>query len=88
MNAPGQNHAAIISACNKAHATLANVQLYDHPNNDVWCRDHGPIFVKHSTTGEIAITDWEFNAWGGKFAPWDLDNSIPEKVANSLQLPR
>ncbi|MFN4943967.1 MAG: agmatine/peptidylarginine deiminase, partial [Akkermansiaceae bacterium] len=56
--------------------------------NDVWCRDHGPIFVKHSTTGEIAITDWEFNAWGGKFAPWDLDNSIPEKVANSLQLPR
>jgi agmatine deiminase len=88
INAPGQNHAAIISACNKAHANLSNVQLYDHPNNDVWCRDHGPIFVKHSTTGEIAITDWEFNAWGGKFAPWDLDNSIPEKIANSLHLQR
>ncbi len=88
INAPGQNHESIFEACNKARANLSNVQLFDHPNNDVWCRDHGPIFVKNSSTSEIAITDWEFNAWGGKFAPWDLDNSIPEQVANALHLPR
>jgi agmatine deiminase len=88
INAPGVNHGAILTACNQARANLSNVQLYDHPNNDVWCRDHGPIFVKNSITSEIAITDWEFNAWGGKFAPWNLDNSIPEQVSKSLHLPR
>ena len=23
--------------------------------NDVWCRDHGPLFVKNQTTGEVAV---------------------------------
>jgi agmatine deiminase len=31
----------------------------------------------------VAITDWQFNAWGGKFPPFDLDNAIPEKAAKS-----
>ncbi|MDP4625409.1 MAG: agmatine deiminase family protein [Akkermansiaceae bacterium] len=88
INAPGSAHLAISTACNTAKANPANLELYDHPNNDVWCRDHGPIFLKHRETGGIAISDWEFNAWGGKFAPWDLDNGIPRKVAASLSLPR
>lgn len=87
INAPGSIHAAISAACNRAHADLALLSLYDHPNNDVWCRDHGPIFVKNNSTGELAITDWEFNAWGGKFEPWNLDNQIPSKIARSLNLP-
>ena len=88
INAPQASHGAIHTACNRAHANLANVQFYNHPNNDVWCRDHGPIFVKNAITSEVAITDWEFNAWGGKFEPWNLDNAIPQKVAKSLHLPR
>jgi agmatine deiminase len=87
INAPGASHHAITAACNLAKTELSNLQLFDHPNNDVWCRDHGPIFIKNKNTGEIAITDWEFNAWGGKFAPWDLDNSIPQRIADSLNLP-
>ncbi len=27
------------------------------------------------------IIDFEFNAWGGKFPPWDLDNNIPKEIA-------
>ncbi|RYD82710.1 MAG: agmatine deiminase family protein, partial [Verrucomicrobiaceae bacterium] len=84
INAPGADHATILAACNRAKAVPEHVQLFDHPHNDVWCRDHGPIFVKHQETGEVAITDWEFNAWGGKFPPWDLDNAIPGKIATSL----
>ena len=84
INAPGADHAAIAAACNRAKAVPERVQLFDHPHNDVWCRDHGPIFVKHATTGEVAVTDWEFNAWGGKFPPWDLDNAIPGRIAASL----
>lgn len=62
-------------------------RLFDHPTNDVWCRDHGPIFTQRRDGG-LQIADWTFNAWGGKFAPWDADNRIPERIAESLRLPR
>lgn len=84
INAPGSDHAAIAAACNRAKAVPEHVELFDHPHNDVWCRDHGPIFVKHRETGETAVTNWGFNAWGGKFPPWDLDDAIPGKIASAL----
>ena len=56
---------------------MARVTFYDHPTNDAWCRDHGPIFVKNDRTGEVALTDWRYNAWGDKYPPYDLDNEIP-----------
>jgi len=84
INAPGADHAMIAAACNRAKAVPEHVQLLDHPHNDVWCRDHGPIFVKHRSTGEVAVTDWDFNAWGGKFPPWDLDDAIPGRIAAAL----
>jgi len=86
INAPGKDHAAISLACNKARIVPERLQLFDHEHNDVWCRDHGPIFVKHHETGEVAVTDWGFNAWGGKFPPWDQDDAIPGRIANALGL--
>ncbi|MCW1912264.1 agmatine deiminase family protein [Luteolibacter sp. GHJ8] len=88
INAEGKEHAAILELCNKAKAVPERVQLFDHPHNDVWCRDHGPIFLKHRETGEVAISDWGFNAWGGKFPPYDLDDSIPRQIAKSLGMKR
>ena len=84
INAPASRHAEIAAACNQAKAVPGRLEFFDHPNNDVWCRDHGPIFVKHNRTGEVAVTDWDFNAWGGKFPPWDLDNAIPGRIAAAL----
>lgn len=84
INAPASDHPHILGVCNRAKAVPERLRLFDHPHNDVWCRDHGPIFVKHRSTGEVAVTDWEFNAWGGKFPPWDLDNAIPGRIAHSL----
>jgi agmatine deiminase len=84
INAPGTDHAAIAAACNRAKAVPERVELFDHPHNDVWCRDHGPIFVRNRDTGEVAVSDWGFNAWGGKFPPWDLDDAIPSRVAAAL----
>ena len=74
--------------CAQAGADLSRVTFYDHPTNDAWCRDHGPIFVQHRTTGEVAVTDWAYNAWGGKYPPYDLDNKIPALVAQKLKLRR
>ena len=66
---------------------VANFRLYDHPTNDVWCRDHGAIFTRRAD-GKMQVANWKFNAWGGKFAPWDLDDAIPDHMANTLGLPQ
>ena len=76
------------SLITKAGADLAKVTFYDHPTNDAWCRDHGPIFVKKEKSGELAVTDWVHTAWGGKYPPYDLDNTIPPLVAKKLKLRR
>lgn len=84
------NAAAPLHDMIRRHLAARGVQrfrLYDHPTNDVWCRDHGPIFVQRED-GSMQIADWTFNAWGGKFAPWDLDNGIPQLIAGALQMPR
>ncbi len=74
--------------CAQAGADLTRVAFYNHPTNDAWCRDHGPIFVKQDKSGEVAVTDWVHNAWGGKYPPYDLDNQIPPRIARKLKLRR
>lgn len=73
---------------NRARADLAQVEFFEHPTDDAWCRDHGPIFVRNPVTGEVAATDWKFNSWGGKYPPFNFDNAIPERVACALGLRR
>jgi agmatine deiminase len=74
--------------CAAAGADMTKVTFFNHPTNDAWCRDHGPIFIKNDRTGEVAVTDWVHNAWGGKYPPYDLDNNIPPKIAARLKLRR
>ena len=73
---------------NRAKADLARVELYDHATNDCWCRDHGPIFLKNDRTGEVALTDWKFNSWGGKYRPYDLDDRVPAEISRALTMRR
>jgi len=66
-------------------AELDNIFLYEHPTNDAWCRDHGPAFlVNRDPSKPKLIVDWEYNAWGNKYPPYELDNRIPGKVAAQL----
>ena len=53
------------------------------PNNDIWIRDYGPFFMEtiDGKKKKQLILDFEFNAWGGKFPPWNLDNNIPKEIA-------
>jgi len=57
------------------------VRFHLVPHQDVWLRDSGPIFVTRGD--EVALTDWEFNGWGGKY-PAALDNAIPTAVSRLL----
>lgn len=64
----------------KKGTRMRNIFFHHFPTNDAWCRDHGPSFVIHQNKREKAIINWGYNAWGNKY-PHDLDNQIPEKVA-------
>jgi agmatine deiminase len=64
-----------------------NIELHAHATNDSWCRDHGPAFLKHPDTNKKVIVDWEYNAWGGKYPPFNSDNAIPSKIGKLLNLP-
>ena len=72
-----------------AGADPANIFFHHNPTNDAWCRDHGPIFVQRRSPGktEQAILDWEYNAWGGKYPPYDLDDVIPTRVGREYGIP-
>ena len=65
------------------------VVLHENPTNDAWCRDHGPCFVQRALDGraEQAIVDWDYNAWGGKYPPFDLDDVIPTRIGAAYDIP-
>jgi agmatine deiminase len=70
----------------QARALLGkNVELWDVPTDDLWCRDAGPTFVKNSR-GALAIAHIKFNGWGNK-QPHDHDARIAEAVAARLGVP-
>jgi agmatine deiminase len=73
----------------KHGAPLDNVRFHYFPAYEPWCRDHGPIFVvrEHGGKRERAVVDWGFNAWGGKYPPFDLDDAVPQHVARLRDLP-
>jgi agmatine deiminase len=60
-----------------------NVVLHDVPTNDAWIRDHGPTFLASAPGSHLppALLDWQYNAWGEKYPPFDADNRVPERVA-------
>ena len=50
----------------------ANIDLLETAIDDSWARDAGPVFVTHPD-GSRAATTFRFNAWGGKYQPFDSD---------------
>jgi agmatine deiminase len=86
-----------INVCNGAHQAEARAVLdglpmecitfYEIPTNEPWCRDHGPIFVTRKEEPRAGIVDWGHNAWGNKYPPFDLDDVVPTRIAQTLELP-
>ena len=72
----------------KAGVNMQMVEFFMHPTNDAWCRDHGPAFLINPLADQKkAIVDWNYNAWGNKYPPYDLDDVIPTLIGNHFNLP-
>jgi len=71
-----------------AGVDMAKVRCFFHPTNDAWCRDHGPAFlINPAAERKKVIVDWNYNAWGNKYPPFDLDDVIPTLIGKALNLP-
>jgi agmatine deiminase len=93
INIPNENWEYIVRQQLKEHGCpTKNVFFHHIKTNESWCRDHGPAFVvkkskiKHQKS-KIAVVDWGFNAWGGKYPPYDDDDAVPTKIAEEFGLP-
>ena len=87
------NDAAMAAAVNDrlraAQVPQHTVVLHEIPTDDAWMRDHGPTFVTRlrESRVELAVVDWVYNAWGGKYPPWDRDDAVPRHIAAALGMP-
>ena len=88
------NVLAAANVASTAQATLRkflgglphNLTLVPIETNDCWIRDYGPTFVCNLQSSEIETVDWRYNAWGGKYPPWNLDDAAAGKISQFLGL--
>jgi agmatine deiminase len=86
-----------INVCNGAHEaearqvlrglSMERITFHRIPTNEPWCRDHGPIFLTRKKEPRLAIVDWDYNAWGNKYPPFNLDDVVPTRVAEIFGVP-
>lgn len=71
----------------KAGVDMQQVEFFLHPTNDAWCRDHGPAFLvnPHAEQKKV-IVDWNYNAWGNKYPPYELDDVIPSLIGKHFNI--
>jgi agmatine deiminase len=100
VEALSESEQVCINVCNGAHEAeardalsrhggidLARVAFHRIPTNEPWCRDHGPIFLTREANPKLAVVDWDYNAWGNKYPPFDLDDVVPTRVAKIVDAP-
>lgn len=64
----------------------ADVNRIEVELDDSWIRDNGPIFVR-SESGDVAMVDFRFNAWGNK-STYVLDDAVPRVLSESFEMRR
>ena len=74
----------VLAQANSLVGRIDNVKLFNIPTNDAWCRDYGPTFLSALSQVPPALVDWRYNAWGGKYPPYDQDNDVPQHIAATI----
>jgi agmatine deiminase len=90
VRALAKSETVLLNISEEAEADLVGVEVGDGvrflpvSTNEPWCRDHGPVIVE--VDGKRLATCWKFNAWGEKYAPFDLDAAAAVKMATALEI--
>lgn len=84
INVLDQGHRAHVHRQLAASVPPEQFTFHEIPTNDAWIRDHGAIFVLTPSGARIAL-DFEFNAWGGKYPPWDRDQAAAAHIAGAAR---
>ncbi|MEM9409736.1 MAG: agmatine deiminase family protein [Planctomycetota bacterium] len=64
------------------NASTKDLSVHPIETNDAWIRDYGPTFVIDPK--KIAAVDWVYNAWGGKYPPYDCDQKVTDQIIEIL----
>lgn len=88
INVLDEAHADRVRRLLAARTLPGRVQLHVIPTNDAWCRDHGAVFCVGSAEAEhrVVAMKFHYNAWGGKYPPFDLDAQVAERMAATLDV--
>jgi len=79
---------ATSSTIGEARAALgSDIEIIEIELDDSWVRDNGPIFVRNEDD-QVALVNFKFNSWGGKFPPFDADNLVPIRLSDHLKMRR
>jgi agmatine deiminase len=68
----------------RAGVDLGRVDFFRIPTDRSWTRDFCPLFVRRDT-GDVAITNWRFNAWA-KYPQFRRDDAVNDRLARRLGL--
>jgi len=64
----------------------SDIALLDCPIDDSWARDAGPCFLTDAH-GARAGAVFRFNAWGGKYDPFNGDDAAADAILSSAKVP-
>jgi agmatine deiminase len=74
-------------AAGARRALPTGVEIVEIPYESAWQRDSGPIVVVDDR-GRRAGVDFAFNAWGGRFPPWDRTAAASAAILEHLGIER
>jgi len=81
--------ADVLAAARVSLADTQRVAFIDIPTDDSWIRDTGPVFLvpRQRAVGDKPLAAcFGWNAWGGKYPPWDADAGVARAIAGRLGL--
>jgi agmatine deiminase len=86
INVLDDDHAAHVGRLLGGVAPSSSVTLHCIPTNDGWIRDHGAIIVSDAARMQRMALHFGYNAWGGKYPPFDRDQLVAGRMAEVLGL--
>lgn len=89
INVEDDAHAGHVAALLSGRVPEGRISLERIRTDDAWIRDYGAIVIRDDDApAGFAAVDFDYNAWGGKYPPYDRDRAVAAQMADRLGLPR